>query len=51
MNITTPFPLDVEKVETEDSHSAVNAKLRAGWTLLLVYACSDGVGGTYAAYG
>ena len=45
-----PFPHDIEQVITEDSPKAVNAKLRDGWVLLLVYACPDGVGFSYAAY-
>ena len=50
MKLANIFPTDIEQVITEDSSKAVNAKLRDGWVLLLVYPVADGIGFSYAAY-
>lgn len=50
MNLKNLFPLDIEEVSTETAANLVNAKLREGWSLLLVYPSPDGVGGFYAIY-
>ena len=50
MNIKNLFPLDIGEVETETDSREVTIRLRAGWTLLLVYPTPDGVGGFFCIY-